>query len=259
MTEFVGKGAPLTGAGFDKVNHALSGNACSLWALISVETSGFGFRPDRRPKILFEQHWFHRFTNGIYDKSSPDISSPTRGYPKGVDPYDRLAKAQKLDRMAALKSTSWGLGQIMGCNATTLGYRDAADMVEQFLEGEDAQLEGVLRFITTTEGLAKAFKAQDWKAVARSYNGDEYAKNEYDSKLALFFDKYTREGTPDVEVRTAQARLAYLGFDPHGVDGLVGNWTTRAIAAFQNDRGIPVTATLDNKTLEALAKAVPFD
>jgi hypothetical protein len=30
---------------------------------------------DWRPKILFEAHWFHKFTNGIYDKSHPNISS----------------------------------------------------------------------------------------------------------------------------------------------------------------------------------------
>jgi len=52
-----------------------------------------------------------------------------------------------LDNQAALESASWGLGQVMGFNATGLGYADVDDMVQQFCAGEDAQLVGVTRFI----------------------------------------------------------------------------------------------------------------
>jgi hypothetical protein len=258
MTEFFGTAAPLTEPGFGDVSQALGGNACSLWALITVETSGFGFLLDRRPKILFEQHWFHRLTNGRFDATDPDISSPQPGYPRGVDQYQRLGKAFALDKMAALGSTSWGLGQIMGFHASRLDYRDAADMVGRFCDGEDAQLDGILRFIAHDTRLESAFRAREWASVALRYNGPDYSKNEYDSKLSYHFDKYTRDGTPSIEVRTAQARLAYLGFNPHGIDGSIGIWTRQALAAFQKARGIAVTSKLDSATLDELAKAWPF-
>jgi len=253
--EFAGKGTPLTAGGFDQASQALGGDPCALWALITVETSGFGFLTDRRPKILFEQHWFHQLTKGRFDETDPGISSPKPGYPRGVDPYARLARALELDRMAALQSASWGLGQIMGFNATRLGYRDAVDMIERFRQGEDAQLEGVRRFIAKEPSLERAFRSRDWATVGLHYNGPSYARNEYDAKLAYFFAKYTREGTPAVEVRAAQAWLAYLGYNPGAVDGLFGVRTRRALGAFQKDRKIALTWELDSTTLDQLEAA----
>src|SRR5215510_12708813 len=110
MTDlFVGKAAPLTQDGFDKVLHQLDVNSASVWTLLTVETSGFGFLADRRPKILYERHIFHQRTNGRYSATSPDISSSVSGgYGRGTTEYGRLARAIKLDRRAALESASWG-------------------------------------------------------------------------------------------------------------------------------------------------------
>jgi hypothetical protein len=256
--EFAGKGTPLTAGGFEQASQALGGNACALWALITVETSGFGFLADRRPKMLFEQHWFHQLTRGRFDETDPGLSSPKPGYPRGVDPYTRMARAMELDRMAALDSASWGLGQIMGFNAARLGYRDAADMIDRFRQGEDTQLDGVRRFIAKEPALERAFRSRDWATVGLHYNGPAYARNEYDAKLAWYFGKYTRDGTPAIEVRAAQAWLAYLGFNPGAVDGLFGIRTRRAMVAFQKASAIPVTLELDSTTLERLEAAASF-
>jgi len=35
----------------------------ALWAVITAETNGCGFLPDRRSKILFERHVFHKRVN----------------------------------------------------------------------------------------------------------------------------------------------------------------------------------------------------
>ncbi|MGG7377547.1 N-acetylmuramidase domain-containing protein, partial [Escherichia coli] len=42
-----------------------------MWAVIHVESSGAGYQADRRPKILFERHVFHRLTGGRFDAAHP--------------------------------------------------------------------------------------------------------------------------------------------------------------------------------------------
>ncbi len=253
--EFTGKGSPLGKIGLDAARNKLGCDVESLWALVTVETSGFGFLPDRRPKILYERHVFHRLTKGVHD-DVPDLSSSAPGgYFGGAAEYDRLARALKLDANAALDSVSWGLGQIMGFNAVNLGYGGARDMIAQFLEGEDAQLDGIVRFLKSAPALRDAFLARNWKTVAFYYNGSDYAKKEYDAKLAYSYDLYKQHGCPDVGIRAAQACLAYLGFDPHGVDGLAGKHTLDALNAFQAKRGLPLTTRVDQSSIDALLLA----
>lgn len=257
MSQFLGKATPLSGAGFSSVCDGLGGDSCSLWSLVTVETKGFGFLPDGRPKMLFERHVFHRLTNGRYDAGYPGISnSKPGGYQGGAGEYDRLAQASQLDPGAALDSASWGLGQIMGFNAKGLGYASAADMVAQFADGEDRQLDAVRRFIVGNHKLNNAFLGRDWQKVALYYNGADYAKNEYDAKLDHYFNYYTKNGVPNLDLRTAQAWLTILGFDPKGVDGVFGGNTSRALNDFRKSKGMPVSSALDSATSEALAAAV---
>ena len=102
--DFQGKGQPLTQAGFDAAIARLEVSPAALWSLITVETRGFGYLPDRRPKILFERHIFHRRTDGEFDRTAPDISSPDAGgYIGNEAEYNRLARAMELNRKAALE------------------------------------------------------------------------------------------------------------------------------------------------------------
>src|SRR5689334_9469520 len=112
IDRFIGLGTPLTQDGLDRSAQLIGVNVPTLWAVIFTETSGCGFFGDRRPKILFERHIFHRLTGGRFDADDPDISQPTPGGygPSGAHQYDRLAAAILLDRQAALQSASWGLG-----------------------------------------------------------------------------------------------------------------------------------------------------
>src|ERR1043166_8393158 len=253
---FAGKAAPLSPKAFDETRNKLDIDDASLWSLLTVETRGFGFLQDRRPKILYERHIFHKRTAGRFSEANPDISSATSGgYEGGAAEYSRLERAMRLDRRAALESVSWGLGQIMGFNAVSLRYAGVEEMITKFLESEDAQLEGVSRFISNNASLGSAFRSKNWKQVAFFYNGAEFAKNAYHTKLEHYHDLYAIEGPPSIEVRAAQARLTYLGFDPRGVDGLLGDGTHTALLAFQKARGIPRTAELDETTREALGAA----
>jgi hypothetical protein len=256
INTFLGKAAILTKQGFDQVIGRLDVDEASLWALLTVETRGFGYLPDRRPKILYERHIFHKRTSGLFSAANPDISSPeSGGYLGGAAEYARLDRAMKLDRGAALESSSWGLGQIMGFNASQLGYVGAEAMVASFLEGEDLQLDGVMRFITGNPALESAFKKKKWATVAFFYNGKNFAEKGYNVKLERFRDLYALKGTPSIELRGAQARLTYLGFDPRGVDGVLGDGTRAAVVAFQKAKGLTLTAELDDSTLEELKKS----
>jgi len=51
---------------------------------------------------------------------------------------------------------------------------------------------------------------------------------------------------------SVQDRLARLGYSPGPVDGVMGAQTRDALAAFQNDRNLPVTGQIDTSTLGAL-------
>src|SRR5436309_13561217 len=113
---FQGTALALSSDGLADVATSLGVHAPEIWAVLSVETRGCGFLPDRRPQILFERHIFHRLTNGQFDDG--DISDPSPGGygPRGAQQYDRLNRAIAKDRTAALQSASWGIGQIMGMN-----------------------------------------------------------------------------------------------------------------------------------------------
>jgi hypothetical protein len=253
---FAGAGAPISAQGFASAVARLGNNRAALWALLAVETKGFGFLPDRRPKILFERHIFHKRTAGRFSATHPDVSNgKAGGYTGGPAAYDRLARAMLLDREAALESASWGLGQIMGFNASLLGYPSAAAMTSAFQTGEDAQLDGVVRFIRSNPALKRAFRSGDWERVASFYNGPSYARNHYDRKLAAAYAAFQAK-EPDIEIRAAQARLVYLGYDPSGVDGLLGQGTRTAVRAFQRDRKLNGDGSLTLEVRLAIRTAV---
>ncbi len=69
----------------------------------------------------------------------------------------------------ALKSTSWGLFQIMG--------RDSRE-----------QLEAFCRFVERNsfkgKELVQYLREHDWAGFAEGYNGSGYRKNRYDERLA---------------------------------------------------------------------------
>ena len=255
MNLLPGTAAPLSQHGFDAVRENLRVVPSSLWSLLTVETNGFGFMPDRRLEMLFERHVFHRRTEGAFSEKHPDISAKRRGgYKSGAAEYARLGRAMALDHDAALESASWGMGQVMGFNAKSLGYQNAEAMVNTFREGEGQQLEAVGRHIHTRTGLAEAFRAGDWPEVARLYNGSAHALKGYDAQLSHYFTHYSTKGPPDIRTRIAQARLTFLGYKPRGVDGIIGDGTLTAIIAFQKAHHLAVTAQLDDATFGMLAQ-----
>lgn len=63
---------------------------------------------------------------------------------------------------------------------------------------------------------------------------------------------WSRNLTQD-DVRQAQQQLQAMGLYRGPVDGLIGSGTKRALARFQRQNGLPMTATLDEQTMQRLS------
>jgi len=244
---FQDQGRPLSDEGMDRVCETLGVADPEVWAVLTVETRGFGFLQDRRPQILFERHIFRRLTDGKYDAENADISNKNPGgYVSGPGEYARLEKAMGLDREAALQSASWGIGQVMGFNYKMADFDTVDDMVKDMVKDEDAQMLAMANFIIHNN-LAGALRRHNWASFARGYNGKGFKKNEYDTRLAAAYVKY-KTILPDLTLRTAQSSLWYIGFEPGPIDGLRGRRTRSALVQFQNRYGLPITGELDEDT-----------
>lgn len=240
-----GKGLPLTGKGMNDICNKLAVTEPEIWAVIRVETRGFGFLSDRRPQILFERHVFRKQTNGKHDATHPQISNKDPGgYKGGAAEYDRLAEAISLDEEAALKSASWGLAQIMGFNFNSVGYSNVKEMITDFMDNEDSHLEAMGKFIAAHNKCLLGIQHKDWSSFAACYNGSNFRINQYDLRLAAEYAK-ANVMLPDIGLRGGQVALTYLGFDPGPIDGFTGRRTRGAISDFQKKHGLPVTGILD--------------
>jgi hypothetical protein len=235
MSQFLGKADPLSSSGIGLATSELGITTAQLWAVIQVETGGCGFFPDRRPEILFEHRIFQNLTRGTFDRDAPDLSNSGHEYgAAGAHQYDRLERAMALPGSdaadAALKSTSWGLGQVLGSNATSVGYRDVHEMVNAMTASEDDQLKAMVNFITHNK-LQHALAGDDFPTFARGYNGPNFAQNHYDKQLAAANAKFVHGGLPDLTVRTGQVLLRFLKHDPGRIDGIMGSRTRSALVA----------------------------
>jgi hypothetical protein len=252
--DFKGRALPLDLDGIKAATELLQVGIAELVAVGTVETKGFGFLPDRRPLILFERHIFSKRTGGKFDATHPDISNPKPGGygAGGAAQYDRLARALPLDRDAALCSASWGLGQVMGFNAQAAGFADAEQMVTAMMDSENAHLLAMAKFISHSQAAVTALRSHDWAGFAKIYNGPNFAINKYDVKLKAAFQGFEAGVFPDLNVRTAQAYLSYLGYHPGGVDGLIGPRTRSALNDFQEKNGLPETAAVTEEVVAEL-------
>jgi len=248
---FQGTAWALSSQAFSAVATKLGVFAAEIWTVLGVETSSCGYLTDRRPQILYERHIFHRLTNGRFDDG--DISDPRPGGygPPGAPQYDRLNRAILKDSSAALQSTSWGIGQIMGENFHLAGYSSVEDMVTAMCQSEDDQLEAMANFLMS-KNLHIPLRAHDWTNFARTYNGPHYAINRYDIQLAAKYQKYASGLLPDLDVRATQLYLTYLGFHPRAVDGIPGEYTRSALADFQRNQGLPFNSSIDQDLVAQL-------
>jgi len=192
---FSGNAAKATENDFRAAAESINVPYEAFRAVTRVEAAGSGFDSDNRPKALFERHIFYKLL-----KEKPDLQQqavdeklayPKWGmlpYPKGSDAvYEEIERACKIDENAALQSTSWGLGQIMGMNFYAAGCASVKEMVEKAGESEGNQLKQMAAFIKYSK-LDDELRNLDWAGFAKGYNGPGYAQNKYDEKLANAYE-----------------------------------------------------------------------
>lgn len=162
-------------------------------AVVEVEAAGSGFDDHGRIRMLFEPHVFWRELGEGQQRSRAETAGVAYqkwgAAPYPLDSYPRLERAMAIDRGDALRSASWGLGQIMGFNHKIAGYPTVESMVEDFRDDEERHLAAMLRFIRS-EGLDDDLRELRWEGFARGYNGAGYAKNGYHLKLAAAYRKW---------------------------------------------------------------------
>ncbi len=190
---FRGKAKRLDDIDLPKIGSLIRVGEDEIHAILDVEAAGTGFDKYGRPKMLFEPHIFYRQLSGsqrnravqlglAYPKWKPN------GYP--ADSYDRLDLAMTLNQTAALKSSSWGLPQILGFNHGLAGFETVQDMVKAFLDDEEVQLKAMVDFINAS-GLADELRRHDWLGFEKGYNGGGF-KGAYAAKLKSRFDYWKK-------------------------------------------------------------------
>ncbi|RJG44046.1 N-acetylmuramidase family protein [Mesorhizobium sp. DCY119] len=175
----------------------------ALLAIAEVESAGKAYalvKGRKEPMIRFEGHYFDR-------RLSPDnrakaraqkLSSPAAGgvpNPKTQEARWRmLERAAAIDRKAAYESVSWGLGQVMGTHWAWLGFANVEALVRQARSGVAGQTRLMERYIEKS-GLVPAIRRHDWDAFARGYNGPDYKRHAYHTKIAAAYKRYRASET----------------------------------------------------------------
>jgi len=172
----------------------------AIRAVAQVESSGDGFLGDGRIKVLFEGHQFFKFTKGAFAKSHPTICYPkwtTAFYTKGKTPeirgageLARLDQAIALDSNAALLSASYGKFQIMGFNFAICGFPTVFAFYQAMQTSEGEHLAAFCNYIKSNS-LDDELREHRWADLARRYNGADYRKNQYDTKLAAAYARFS--------------------------------------------------------------------
>ena len=174
----------------------------TLRAFVAVESAGSGLTP-AGPVIRLEVHKFWLFApSSLYPRIDARFRvkgpKPWEGHewrPFATEgewwpmhqPGDRgqrnehvaLEVAKSIDADAAIRATSYGLGQVLGDNWRRLGFTSTADF-ERMQSTEYGQIVTMGRFIAADATLLKALRGLDFVTAARRYNGggqvDEYAR-----------------------------------------------------------------------------------
>lgn len=220
QNDFTGPARRATRADIEAAAATLRIDVATMRAVMDVESRGEGFDARGRPIILFEPHVFYRnlvagarrdraVKAGLAYQAWRRGNYPTGSAIKRQDGnYARLAAAIEIDREAAYRAISIGLGQVLGENFKAAGYQSAEAMFLDARESEGVQLQQMANFIRTAR-LADELRRRDWAGFARRYNGPAYAKNRYDVLLARAYAKWAKILTkPRAELTAADLRAA---------------------------------------------------
>lgn len=190
--DFTGQAKQLSLKDVGIIAGYLGCEVAAVQAVLAVEARGKGFDGLGRPKMLFEPHVFWRELGPGAKRNQAALAKLAYGkwkpgaYPP--DSYPRLKAAMAIDETAALRSASWGMGQVMGFNHKAAGFDTVHGFVRAMTYSEGAHLYAMARFIVS-KGLQRHLKAKNWSSFAKGYNGASYAKHGYHARLKAAYEK----------------------------------------------------------------------
>lgn len=165
-------------------------------SFIEVETGGRGFDPATKKIIIqFEPAWFRKHEpyapSGNWSVNKVDVQSKE---------WIAFNNAFAINKESAMKSTSIGLGQIMGFHYARLGYKSVGEMWDDAKKSIDRQLWQICQFLKTDRKLLIAIQQKDWHTVASIYNGSgykelakKYGRVAYDISMERSYNKWLLE------------------------------------------------------------------
>jgi len=170
--------------------------SATLRAIIEVESSGSGFYNADSPfahkcKTRFEPDYFQRFssTRPFFLPTGITVDAAKRD--KRFTGRIAYEKALLQSPSAAIRATSFGLGQIMGFNYQQIGYSSLTEFSSDMEESEYYQLETMIKFICSRKPLLIATQQRDFQTIALLYNGPNYLQLEYDKKLMNAYRQFS--------------------------------------------------------------------
>lgn len=191
---FKGRAKQLEDLDLPRIGSKIKVGEDELHAFMDVEAAGDGFDSQGRPKMLREPHVFYRNLTGKKRDEAVRRGLAYRRWgqkPYPRDSYPSLMKAMEIDETAALKSCSWGLGQVLGENHKAVGYPTVQAFVAAMCDDEEKHLEAIVEFLITNH-LDDELRNHEWAALARGYNGPGYKKHNYHGRLAAAYKKWRR-------------------------------------------------------------------
>jgi hypothetical protein len=262
--------------------------------VVEVETSGKGYDSLGEVAFLFEPHKFYANVKGDKPKLQKAIQQGL-AYPSWKGPgsypktpalrWQQFQKAAQMYETAAIKSTSWGLGQIMGSEFAECGYDSPQEMLTAFYKSEAEQLRAMFRLIKARKldrELKNFPQEQACRNFARRYNGALYEKNKYHTKLADAYRRWSArlkqskeevipveedrddtlrvgdyDKTADGPVRKMQQMFEDKGYSL-AVDGKFGPGTRATVLAWKGNEGLPLTPDMSPSDIIALMKSGPM-
>lgn len=168
----------------------------ALAAFVRVESGGKGFNTDGKLIIQFEPVWFRKTA-----PYAPSGAWSQNGVERQSKEWIAFNEAFGLNPDAAMKSTSIGLGQVMGFNHLRIGYKTVGEMWDDAKKGEHRQIYQMAEFIKTDRRLINALKEKNWHLVATYYNGAKYrelakkwGREPYNVSMENAYNEYKRKG-----------------------------------------------------------------
>lgn len=194
----------LTEDDFRIVAEELGVEIAAIKAVVLIEagTQMKGFWAPGIPVINFDRTMYQRMRSKATDKSGAKgekVPSGLKGY--ALQEWTQLINARKQNAQGANMGTFWGMFQIGGFNYKMCGCKSVDEFVRLCSYSELEQLELFAAFIRNS-GMLQDLKAKNWSNFARKYNGANYARRGYHTKMANAYKKFKAAEASAAEAET---------------------------------------------------------